>query len=166
MFSWAKYCYFRHKSWEIWKRSWVLNVTSNKFPTFWLNFIKFSTPILFQKDCGRLPFASKISLQMNIYWFYFVMWCVYDLLLKHFVSWHGHGSSSMSKHYQRYTTTYGFNMHTRRITISMQMNQNLWNFNHVQWQAQYYKIFFEIITYAIMIPWWSFILLSQKIQIT
>jgi hypothetical protein len=34
---------------------------------------------------------------------------------------------------------YTLNMCTRRITILMQVDQNLWNFNHVQWKAQYYS---------------------------
>jgi hypothetical protein len=157
VFSWAQSCYFRYKSWEIWKRLWFLNVTSTKFPIFWLNFIKFSTPILFQKRLWKASICIKDIASNEYLLIIFCYVCVYDLLLEHFVSWHGHRSSNMSKYCQRYASTYVLNMCTRKITISMQMNQNLWNFNHVQWQAQYYKKISKITTYAIKIPWWSFI---------
>jgi hypothetical protein len=58
-------------------------------------------------------------------------------------------SSNMSKYWQRnslrilndwmYVITYALNMCIRKITISMQENQNLWNFDHVQWKVENYS---------------------------
>lgn len=68
---------------------WVLNVSSTKFPIFWLKFAKNLTPKKW-KRIKRLPFVSIKN------WFKWIpidsIWLfdVYDLLSLHFVSWYGH----------------------------------------------------------------------------
>jgi hypothetical protein len=76
---------------------------------------------------------QKILFQMNIYWFYFLIWSLWPFIKAFYILTWTHGSYNMSKYWQgnnlkswndrMYATTYFLSMCTRKITILMQMTK-------------------------------------------
>ncbi len=133
----------------------------------------FNTKKMKNNNNGRIPFKSKILLPMNVYCIYFIIWCLWPFIETFCILIWTHGFSNISKYWQgnslgtwndqMYVTTYAFSMCPRIITILMQMNQNLWNYNVFNEKPRFNQISKIITSWFLNKTWF---ILSQQVQNT
>ncbi len=120
--------YILHMNATRWKHVWHTNKCVDKWGTnLWMKKCYTNFASSYKSVC-QLCFQCTISVH-EMYKLWMNKFCTISI------------TKSWDVKFLMYATTYTLNMCTRKITILMQVNQNLWNFNCVQWKPQYYSNF-------------------------